>query len=343
MNPARRAFLIWPADSTRQKLLINLMALAIICVVLSIVADRFLTFGNATNVLRQISAIVICGAAVTMLMVAGGLDLSVGAVAALSGVSAALLSSVLPIPLAFMIAVLVGAFVGLVNAVLVVGMGINSVIATLGTLYVARGTALLITDGVPVYQVPDGYSYLGAGFLFGIPVPIWLMLGVLILFIALERLTVLGRYAVATGSNETAAKLSGVPTERTKAILFVLSGAAAGLAGVVVSSRLNSGLSTAGVGFEFEVIVATVLGGTSLLGGAGTVIGMAVGALIVGVVNNGMNLLGIPSFWQTVALGTVLVLAVAFDSLLRRNEAASRSRAAARPPVAAPAGEGRPL
>jgi ribose/xylose/arabinose/galactoside ABC-type transport system permease subunit len=289
------------------------MALAIICLVLTLLTDRFFSLGNLTNVLRQIAAVVICGSAVTMLMVAGGLDLSVGAVVALSGVTAALLSNAIPLPLAFLGGIGIGAAIGMLNAVLVVGMGM------------ARGSALLVTNGVPVYQVPDDYSFIGTGYLLDLPVPIWIMIAVVAIFVVLERFTVLGRYAVATGSNETAARLSGVPTNATRAVLFVLSGAAAGISGIVISSRLASGLSTAGIGFEFEVIVATVLGGTSLLGGQGTVIGMVIGALIVGVVSNGMNLLGIPSFWQTVALGTVLVLAVAFDSLLRRTESARRN------------------
>lgn len=314
------------STSTARKLAINLLALAVICLILSFATDRFLTIVNITNVLRQISAVAICGSAVTLLMVSGGLDLSVGAVVALSGVVAALLANQMPVPLAFAAGVGVGALVGLLNAVLVVGIGINSVIATLGTLYIARGSALLITNGVPVYQVPPGYSYLGTGTLVGVPLPIVVMVVVVIAFLILERRTLLGRYAVAVGSNEQAARLSGVPTLETRAILFILSGAAAGLAGIVISSRLNAGLSTAGVGFEFEVIVATVLGGTSLLGGQGTVIGLIVGALIVGVVANGMNLLGIPSFWQTVALGTVLVLAVGLDAALRRDQFIMRLR-----------------
>ena len=320
MSRLRGAF----STSMARKLAINLLALAIICIVLSLATDRFLTWVNLANVLRQISAVAICGSAVTLLMVSGGLDLSVGAVVALSGVTAALVAGFAPLPIAFAAGVGVGALVGALNAVLVVAIGINSVIATLGTLYIARGTALLITNGVPVYQVPSDYSYLGTGSLWGVPLPIIVMLVVVAVFTLLERRTVLGRYAIAVGSNEQAARLSGVPTQWTRAVLFVFAGAAAGLAGIVVSSRLNSGLSTAGVGFEFEVIVATVLGGTSLLGGQGTVLGMLVGALIVGFVANGMNLLGIPSFWQTVALGVVLVLAVGLDAALRREQVASR-------------------
>jgi len=214
-----------------------------------------------------------------------------------------------------------------VNAVLAVPFGINSVIATLGTLYVARGTAQLLTGGVAVYGVPDEYQAFGGGSMFGIPNPVLVMLIVVIAFVSLERFTLLGRYAVAVGSNPEASYLSGVPGRRIQAALYVLTGTMAGLAGVMLSSRLSSGQINTGVGFEFDVIVATVLGGTSLAGGEGTVAGMVIGALIIGVLANGLNLLGVPSFWQTVAQGVVLVLAVGLDVFLRQRLAARRRRA----------------
>jgi ribose/xylose/arabinose/galactoside ABC-type transport system permease subunit len=309
-----------------RKMAINLLALGVICLVFTILAPRFATADNLWNVLRQISAVLIVGGAVTMLMVSGGFDLSVGAVLALSGVTAALLSQQMPVPIAFVIATLVGASVGMLNGFLVVVVGINAVIATLGTLYVSRGSALLLSNGVPVYSVPDEFKWLGTGFIGPVPVPVVTAGICLVAFTILERRTLLGRYSVAVGSNATAAQLSGVPLRQTRFVLYTLSGASAGLAGCVWASRINSGLSTVGVGFEFDVIVATLLGGTSLLGGQGTVIGMAVGALIVGVLGNGFNLLGVQSFWQTVALGTVLVLAVGLDAVLRREDLTARVR-----------------
>jgi ribose/xylose/arabinose/galactoside ABC-type transport system permease subunit len=226
--------------------------------------------------------VLIAGGAVTLLMVSGGLDLSVGAVLALSGVSAALLAQELPVPVAFLIATLIGAGVGLLNGFLAVVIGINAVIATLGTLYVARGSALLISNGVPVYDVPPEFKWLGTSYIGPVPVPVVIAMICLAVFTVLERRTLLGRYSVAVGSNTTAAELSGVPIRSTRFVLYTLSGAAAGLAGCVWASRINSGLSTVGVGFEFDVIVATLLGGTSLLGGQGTVMGMFIGALISG-------------------------------------------------------------
>jgi ribose/xylose/arabinose/galactoside ABC-type transport system permease subunit len=305
--------------STTQKLVINLMALVVIGTVFALLNGRFFSTLNATNVLRQVAPVIIVGAAVTPLMVSRQLDLSVGSTVALSGVVAALLSQDMALWLAFVIGALTGTVVGIVNAIVVVQFGINSVIATLGTLYVARGTANLLSGGVPVYSVPDSYPNMGNGEYLGIPTPVWIMLLVVAIFIALERLTLLGRYATAAGSNPEAAELSGIPVRRTHMLLYVLAGTMAGLAGIILSSRLAAGLPTVGVGFEFDVIVATILGGTSLLGGEGTVVGMITGALIVGVLGNGMNILGVPSFWQTVAEGVVLVLAVGLDVALRRR------------------------
>jgi len=313
----------------RQKLLINIIALVLISGIIALLTPRFLTETNIANVLRNVAPVVIVGAAFTLLMVSRGLDLSVGSVIALAGVVAAIAASTggLPVPLALLVGVSSGTLIGVVNAVLAVPFGINSVIATLGTLYVARGTAQLLTGGVAVYGVPDEYQAFGGGSMFGIPNPVLVMLIVVIAFVSLERFTLLGRYAVAVGSNPEASYLSGVPGRRIQAALYVLTGTMAGLAGVMLSSRLSSGQINTGVGFEFDVIVATVLGGTSLAGGEGTVAGMVIGALIIGVLANGLNLLGVPSFWQTVAQGVVLVLAVGLDVFLRQRLAARRRRA----------------
>lgn len=331
LNSFGRRFAAAVSTAAGRKLLINLIALGILCIVLTLLNDRFLTQTNITNVLRQIAAVVTVGSAITLLMVAGGLDLSIGGVVALSGCTAALLSNQMPLPMAFLIGTLVGGLVGLLNGFLVEIVGINSVIATLGTMYVSRGSALLVTGGVPVYEVPQNYGWLGAGYIGAIPVPVVVMVIAVLVFTIIERRTLLGKYAVAVGSNPQAAYLVGVPIRKTRMTLYVLSGLVAGWGGVMISSRLASGIPNAGMGFEFEVIVATVLGGTSLLGGQGTVIGMVLGALIVGTLNNGLNLLGVQSFWQTVALGTVLVLAVGLDAALRRDSGTPRRLRLGRP------------
>ena len=303
----------------RQKLLINILAFVLISGAIALLTDKFLTETNLTNVLRNIAPVVIVGAPFTLLMVARMLDLSVGSVIALSGCVAALTASFLPLPLAFLVGILSGGLVGAINAVLAVPFKINAVIATLGTLYVARGTALLLTGGVAVYGVPKTYQLLGTGSFLGIPNPVWVMIVTVIIFLLVERFTLLGRYCVAVGSNPDAAFLSGIPGKKIQMALFFLTGMMSGLAGILLSSRLRSGQVNVGEGFEFDVIVATVLGGTSLAGGEGTISGMLIGALIVGVLDNGLNLLGVPAFWQTVAKGIVLVLAVGVDVLLRQR------------------------
>jgi ribose transport system permease protein len=308
------------SSPTTQKVLVNLVVLIALWVVLSLTADNFLDWTNTKNILRQISIVAIVASAATLVMVGGGLDLSVGGTAAISGVAAALIASHgTQTEWAYLLGVLVGVGVGLVNGVLIVSLGLNPVIATLGTLYVARGAANVLTDGLPIYDVPADWSSLGTGFTFGLPTPaIILALVVAVLWIA-QRYTLLGKYAVAVGSNFEAARLAGIPVDKVRIALYVISGAAAGIGGIVLSSILNSGQPTAGTGLEFDVIVAAILGGTSLTGGQGSVLGTLVGAMIVGTVNNGLNLLGVQSFWQSIVQGLILVGAVGLDALVQRQ------------------------
>lgn len=310
----------WTLRSLIQSGVVNVLILIVLVIVVSILSDRFYQPGNVANVLRQISIIAIVGSAVTLVMVSGGLDLSIGGVLALSGVTAALIAADgYPLYIAFGMGVVAGAAIGLLNGVLVVWLRINAVIATLGTLFISRGIANLITDGVPVHQVPSGYNALGVGFLGPVPYPVVIMAIVVVVFTIIGRYSMLGRHAIAIGSNQEAARLSGIAVDRMRITLYVLVGVTAGLGGVLVSSRLNSGQPTVGTGFEFEVIVAAVLGGTSLAGGIGSVPKTLVGALIIGVLANAMNLLGVGIFWQPVVQGTVLIVAVAVDMALREG------------------------
>jgi ribose/xylose/arabinose/galactoside ABC-type transport system permease subunit len=268
--------------------------------------------------------VITVGAFFTILMVAGGIDLSVGGVLALAGVvGASLVNAGVPPAPAFATAVLMGAGVGALNGLAVSGLGVNTVIATLATLYLTRGTALVMADGGVIRVENPDYAYLGnASLKFGglippIPVMILAMLVVLAVALTIERRTILGRYSVLAGSNPRGARLSGVPVRRTQIALFILTGAAAAWAGVMVSSRLGSAVSSVGLGFEFQVLIATLIGGTSLLGGQGSVMGLVIGALIVGSVTSGMNILGVQTFVQQVVLGLVLLGAVSLDSFLR--------------------------
>ena len=303
-----------------QKTLINLGALVVLCVVWAHQSDVFLTGGNVENILQQITVVAIIGCPFTLLMVAGAFDLSVGGCAALSGtVSAVLAVHGMSVPVAFLGGVGVGLAVGALNAVLVVFVGINSFIATIGTMYVCRGVADLLTGGVSVTGLPSGYPGLGNDRWQGIPIIVLIMIAFVIVFAVIQRSTLLGRYSIAAGSNEQASFLSGVPVRRTRTICFLLTGAAAAFAGVIISSQLDAGLPDASVGLEFSVIVAAVVGGISLWGGEGRVAGTFLGALIIGVVNNGLDLSLVPSYWQTVALGCLLCVAVGIDVLLQQR------------------------
>ena len=303
-----------------QKVIINIFILAAIWIVLSILTPRFLTVENFSNVLRQIAVVATVGSVVTLVMVSRNFDLSVGGSVALSAaVVTTLIDGGSPVPVAILAGILTGFIIGNANGFLILAVGINSVVTTLGMMYLTQGSALLVTHGVPIYSMPESYRAIGAGYLGPVPIPVIIMLLAVLIMTFVERRTLLGRWTRATGSNPDAARLSGVPTRRVQWTLFALAGAVAGWGGIMISSRAGGFFATVGEGFEFQVIVAAVLGGTSLMGGEGLVFGTLLGALIVGSLNNGMNILGIPTFWQTAVLGATLVLAVVLDAMLRRR------------------------
>lgn len=304
-------------------------------------APQMLEWDTVTTVLRQIAPVVIAGAAITLVMVAGGLDLSVGGTIALSGVIAAWLAAHdVGVGWSLLLGILAGGGIGALNGLLVVGMRLNSVIATLGTLYVARGVAFLISDGRAQYTIPnaDDFSRPGNGSSLGVPNPVWIGLIVVLVFWFIQRFTRLGRHSIAIGSNESAARLSGIRVSRTRIALFVAAGLMAGVAGVVLAGQFNGDPKVVDEGWEFAVIVAAVLGGTSLAGGKGAVIGTVIGAAIVGVVSTGLNILGVDRFWQYVIEGGVLVAAVAVDD--RLGPLRARLRRTRTPPDEPPPGVG---
>jgi ribose/xylose/arabinose/galactoside ABC-type transport system permease subunit len=293
----------------------------VICIGFGIIAPNFATTTNLRLVLQEIAPVVISGAAVTFVMVSGSLDLSVGGVLEISGVVAADLSAHhVPLFFCFLGGIGVGGIVGLINGFLVVGLGINAVIATLGTWYVSDGVAnLMAHDGSAITGVSNSFSTLGESSVGGIPYALIVMVVVVVGFIIIERKTLVGKYSVAIGSNFEGARLAGLRVDRIRVLLFMASGAATGLAGLVVASRLDSGQPTVGTNFEFEVIVAAVLGGVSLAGGRGTVLGVCVGAAIVGVIANALDLLNIQPYWQEIIEGLILVIVVAIDVLLKKD------------------------
>ena len=310
----------------------TLMVLAILMVLFSLTSNRFLTWENFVNVTRSSSTVMIVGCAVTLVMIARGLDLSVGSVLAVSVVASAKLASEgAPLEIAYLAALLVGLAFGLLNAAVIVGLRVTPIIATLGTLNIARGAAYLITSSAILVGLPPNWADLGTGSMFGaIPYPVVIAAAVTVFFWILLNYTVFGRNVYAVGGNEDAARIAGVNVPRMYVILYAMSGLSVGLAAIVLGSRLGSGDPNIGIGFEFDVIVAVVLGGTSLAGGEGRISGTILGALIVAVLSNGLNLAGVDPFWQYVAKGVALVVAVVID----RITSTSRETIVTRAPTA---------
>ena len=295
--------------------------LVLIGIILSVLSREFLSITNLLNVTRQVAFVIITGSAVTLLMISGNFDLSVGSILGLTGMFFAYFIPLgLPLGVSLVAATLIGAAIGLLNGFLVVKLRIPSIIATLGTMYAARGLALVVTGGNSIHLgLGPNFTVLGRGFVGPIPISLLITVGILLLFYFVETRTILGRYAFAIGGNRRTALLSGINVSAMILLLYVFVGTLAGLSGVLMASRLGVGQPMVGQGFEFDVIVAVILGGTSLEGGEGSVFGMLIGAFIVGFIANGLNLLGIHSFYQSILKGAVLVGAVLLDRVLKER------------------------
>jgi ribose transport system permease protein len=297
-------------------------ALFAVIIFLSIVSDDFLTADNLFNVGSQVAYTAVMAVGVTLVIITAGIDLSVGSVAALSGVLGVMAMSGLglPTPLGILGGTLVGAGAGLVNGLLISVAGLNPFIATLGMLTVARGLAYVVTDAVAVFGAPDSFRLLGQGVLVGgIPIPVLTILVVALAgYVVLQR-TRLGRYAYAMGSNVEAARLSGIPVRRYLTSVYVISGALAGFGGMIAASRVASGQPNFGIGLELDVIAAVVIGGASLFGGQGTILGTLIGAFLIALIRNGSVLLDVNIYYQQIIIGVVIWLAVLWDQFRRRR------------------------
>ena len=295
-----------------------LFAFILLMVVLAFLSDSFLTVNNLLNIARQVSINAIIAAGMTFVILTFGIDLSVGSVLAFSGaIIAGLLSRGHPLVVGIGAGLLVGGLIGLVNGLIITKGGVQPFIATLGMLTIARGATLVYTDGRPITGLPDAFVWLGAGEIARIPVPVVIMTFVFAASYVVLTQTVLGRYIYAIGGNEEATRLSGVNVAFYKTLAYVISGALSALSAVILTARLNSAQPTAGMGYELDAIAAVVLGGTTLAGGEGGIAGTLLGALIIGVLNNGLNLLNVSSFYQQVVKGVVILLAVLLDRRLR--------------------------
>jgi ribose/xylose/arabinose/galactoside ABC-type transport system permease subunit len=295
--------------------------LIFIGIILSVLSSKFLTITNLNNVSRQVSFVIISGCAVTLLMISGNFDLSIGSIMGLTGMlSAYFMQFGIPLWFSIILSVLIGTAIGFLNGVMVVKLKIPSIIATLGTMYAARGLALVISGGHSIHLgLGPNFTLLGRGYLGPVPITILITIFIIFLFYFIETKTVLGKYAFAIGGNKRTALLSGINVDSNIILLYILVGTLAGFSGILMASRLGVGQSMVGQGFEFDVIVATVLGGTSISGGEGSVFGMLIGAFIVGFIANGLNLLGIHSFYQSILKGAVLIGAVLLDRMLKEK------------------------
>lgn len=309
----------------------SLLALALMVLALSLLSHRFLTADNGWNILRQISVNLCLSIGMTLVILSAGIDLSVGAILALAGaVAAGLLKNSLGIPGtdlllqfttsgAILAGLVVGGAAGWVNGFTITRFRLPPFVATLGMFSIARGLTMLWTGGFPITGLGDGFGYLGTGAFLGMPMPVWIMLALTAAFVIVTQRTRFGRHLYAVGGNERAARLTGLNVTGIKVAVYTLAGALAGVAGLIVTARLDSAQPNAGLGYELDSIAAVVIGGTSLSGGRGSVTGTVLGCLIIGVLNNGLFLLNVSPFWQQVVKGLVILLAVALDKMNARN------------------------
>ncbi len=294
-----------------------LIVLVALIVVFSILSPYFLGSRNLLNITRQFSVTLIVAIGMTFVILSGEIDLSVGSIAALVGVATAIVINATGIILVGILAGLgIGLLVGLINGIITVFGKIQSFIVTLAMLGIARGVALVWTGGRPVSRLPEGFGTLGAGYLGPIPVSTLVAAGVFVLAYMVLNKTKHGTYFQSIGANREAAKLSAISVSKYRIMAFAASGVMSGLGGVLIASRLLSGQPTAAQGMELNVIAAVILGGASLSGGVGTVVGTLLGTAVIGVIDNGMNLMGVSSFFQQIVKGVIILLAV----LARRSD-----------------------
>ncbi|MFT2010020.1 ABC transporter permease subunit [Pontibacter sp. 13R65] len=310
----------------------SLIALFILCLVIGLLSDKFFTVANGWNVMRQISVNICISVGMTLVVLTAGIDLSVGSILALCGaITAGLLKFGLEFPAidmfvgftvlgAILAGMLTGTALGAFNGWTITKFKVPPFVATLAMLTIARGLTMLWTEGFPISNLGETFSYLGTGWFLGIPLPVWISGIIVLVAVIVTKKTRLGRYIYAIGGNESAARLSGININRIKIIVYSIAGALAAIGGLIVTSRLDSAQPNAGISYELDAIAAVVIGGTSLSGGRGTIMGTVLGAIIIGVLNNGLVLLDVSPFWQQVVKGFVILLAVIIDKANAKGE-----------------------
>ncbi len=304
-----------------------LVALMLMIIAMTFLSDNFATSDNLFNVMRQVSVNLCISVGMTLVILTGGIDLSVGSVLAFSGaVAAGLMKSGIEwagadvfIGFTFfgciLAALLIGGALGWFNGQMVTRFKVPPFVATLAMLTMARGFTMLYTNGFPITGIGEQFAYLGTGWFLGVPMPVWVTIGVIVIFGFFIRKSRMGRYIYAIGGNEKATLLSGINVRKVKVTVYTLAGVLSAVAGLLVTARLDSAQPNAGMGYELDSIAAVVIGGTSLSGGKGSIMGTVIGALIIGVLNNGLVLLNVSPFWQQVIKGLVILLAVILDRM----------------------------
>lgn len=310
----------------------SIIALVVLCVVLTLLSDKFLTPGNGWNIMRQISVNVCISVGMTLVILTKGIDLSVGSMLAFAGaITAGLLKNGIEIPSmnvlleftvfgAIFAGLIVGGGLGTFNGWMVTRFKVPPFVATLAMLTIARGATMLWTGGFPITGFGDTFAFIGTGWFLGIPMPVWIMLLVVAIAIVITKKTVFGRHIYAVGGNESAARLSGININKVKVWVYAIAGILSAVGGIMLVSRLDSAQPNAGMSYELDSIAAVVIGGTSLSGGRGTIMGTVQGALIIGVLNSGLVLLNVSPFWQQIIKGFVILIAVIMDRLNHPNE-----------------------
>ena len=292
----------------------SLLGLLILCIIISVITPRFLTVANMTNVLTQVSVNAVIAIGMTFVILTGGIDLSVGSILAIAGaLAAAVIKTSGNVLLAIVVAILVGGAIGVVNGLLVSKGKVQAFIVTLASMTIFRGITYVYTNGTPISGLNGGFSAIGNKKLGILPIPVLITAAAVLIAYYILSQTRFGRYLYALGGNEDSARLSGINTDRIKTWVYVVSGITAAISGVIITSRIGSASPNAGAGFELDAIAAVVIGGTSLSGGEGGVVGTIIGALIIGVLNNGLNLMNVSPFYQSIVKGSVILIAVLID------------------------------
>ncbi|RIV18725.1 ABC transporter permease [Fibrisoma montanum] len=296
------------------------VAFIVICVILSLVTPRFLTVPNLMIIVTQVSINALLAFGVTFVIITGGIDLSLGSMVAVTGVVAALFArqDTYPVIVPVLAGLLSGVLFGAFNGFVITRSKVPPFIVTLGTMTIGRGLALILSKGRPISNLSDSFNFIGGGQVLGVPMPIIILISMFAVCSVILKKTVLGRYMYAVGGNEQATRASGIQISNIKMAVYTMSGLLAALAGIVLTSRITTGQPNAGAGFELDAIAAAIIGGTSTSGGTGTMTGTLIGALLIGVISNGLDLLNVSSYYQQVVMGVIIIGAVVLDSVNRK-------------------------